>query len=107
MTNEKFTEYMHDQIHQIELDKWLEGERYLRDYENVLGAGPYLEVQSPEYLLYKNMEPSYEIIMEPSDYWQYDKFGDLGALYDRKANRAFDEMINSQMTPYKNATTIK
>lgn len=81
--------------------------RYLRDYENVIGSGPYLEVQSPEYLLYKNMEPSYEIIMEPSDYWQYDKFGDLGALYDRKGNRAFDEMINSQMSPYKNATTIK
>ena len=53
------------------------------------------------------MEPSYEIIMEPSDYWQYDKYGDLGALYDRKGNRAFDEMINSQMSPYKNATTIK
>lgn len=31
MTNDKFTEYMHDQIHQIEIDKWLEGERICRD----------------------------------------------------------------------------
>lgn len=31
MTNDKFTEYMHDQINQIEIDKWLEGERICRD----------------------------------------------------------------------------
>lgn len=31
MTNDKFTEYMHDQIHQIEIDKWFEGERIGRD----------------------------------------------------------------------------
>ena len=31
MTNDKFTEYMRDQVKQIELDKWLEGERICRD----------------------------------------------------------------------------
>lgn len=31
MTNDKFTEYMRDQINQIEIDKWLEGERIGRD----------------------------------------------------------------------------
>lgn len=27
MINDQFTEYMHDQVKQIELDKWFEGER--------------------------------------------------------------------------------
>lgn len=31
MINDQFTEYMHDQVKQIELDKWFEGERIGRD----------------------------------------------------------------------------